>query len=215
MTRRFTAVRSRQTLVLFLKEPRLGRVKRRLAAAIGMGKALSFYRRSAARALALSRDKRWRTVVAVTPDRAAFGAALRALGCRARMIPQGRGDLGRRMARAFRRLAPAPTIIVGGDIPEMTASHIAAAFRALAANDVVFGPSSDGGYWLVGTRRARLAPIMFCGVRWSSAHALADTRANLGARIKVAEVQALDDVDDGESYRRFLERERAAALPLR
>ena len=85
-------------------------------------------------------------------------------------------------------------------------AHIAAAFKTLAAHDVVFGPSPDGGYWLVGTRRARLAPIMFRGVRWSGPHALADTRANLDARIKVAEVAGLDDVDDGESYRRFLAR---------
>ena len=49
------SARPRQTLVLFLKEPRMGAVKKRLAASIGAGAALSFYRRSAARALALSR----------------------------------------------------------------------------------------------------------------------------------------------------------------
>lgn len=215
MTRRESSSRPRQALVLFLKEPRMGRVKRRLAADIGMTAALSFYRRSIARALTLSRDKRWRTVIAVTPDRAAFGSGLRPLGCVAARIPQGRGDLGLRMARAFRRLAPAPTVIVGGDIPEMTAAHICAAFRALRAHDVVFGPSADGGFWLVGTRRAELAPAMFKNVRWSSPYALADARANLPRRFKLAKVQNLDDVDDGESYRRFRERARGAALPLR
>lgn len=207
--------RPRETLVLFLKEPRMGRVKNRLAADIGLGPALSFYRRSAGRALGLARDPRWRTIIAVAPDRAVHGAGLRSLACRARKIPQGHGDLGLRMARTFRKLAPSPAIIVGGDIPDMTAAHIAAAFRALRAHDAVFGPSIDGGFWLVGLRRADLAFLMFKGVRWSSPHALADARANLGASFKVAEVATLYDVDDGESYRRFLARARGGALRLR
>ncbi len=191
----------------------MGRVKRRLAADIGLGAALSFYRRSAARALALARDKRWRTIIALSPDRAAHGAGLRGLGCRAPKIPQGRGDLGLRMARTFLGLAPAPTVIIGGDIPEVTAAHIANAFAVLRGHDVVFGPSTDGGFWLVGLRRAELAPIMFKNVRWSGPHALADARANLGGAIRVAVADTLDDVDDGESYRRFLAR--GAGLRLR
>lgn len=207
--------RPRETLVLFLKEPRLDRVKRRLAADIGAPSALSFYRHSASRALKLSRDERWRTVAAVTPDRAAHGPSLRSLDCRAPIVPQGNGDLGARMTRAFICFAPSPTIIVGGDIPEMTAARIADAFRLLRANDAVFGPSSDGGFWLVGLRRAELAAPMFENVRWSSPHALADVRANLDSRVKVGLAAALEDVDDGESYRRFLERARGADLRLR
>jgi len=207
-----SAGRQRQTLVLFLKEPRLGAVKRRLAAGIGASAALSFYRRSAARALGLARDSRWRTVAAVTPDRAAFRPVLRALGPGVAKIPQGRGDLGARMAECFRRLAPAPVVIAGGDIPEMTAAHVARAFRLLRAHDVVLGPSPDGGFWLVGLRRPALAPILFRDVRWSGPHALADVGANLPSRVKLALADALDDVDDAESYRRFLVRARGLRL---
>jgi len=179
------------------------RVKRRLARDIGDVAALVFYRRCAARTLRLARDPRWQTVVALTPDRASRG--LRGLAPRnLRIVPQGRGDLGTRMARVFQTLGPGRIAIVGADIPDMNARHIARAFRALGGVDAVFGPAVDGGFWLVGLRRAALAPRIFANVRWSSRHALADVRKNLAVGARVALIETLEDVDDGESYRRFL-----------
>lgn len=191
-------------LVVFLKEPRLGRVKRRLAAEVGEAAALAFYRRSAAAILRLGRDPRWQTVVALTPDRAIFRAGLRGIappGIEA--VAQGQGDLGRRMANVFRKLAPA--IIIGSDIPGVRADHIARAFRALRGVDAVFGPAKDGGFWLVGLRRAAMAKRLFSQVRWSGPFAMADVRENLPAGARVALIDTLEDVDDGASYRRFLE----------
>ena len=178
----------RGLLILFARAPRLGTVKRRLAREVGDLAALRFHRATLREmARRLGRDRRWRTVLAVTPDRARFPIALP-------RVPQGRGDLGERMARALAR-DRRRAVLVGSDIPGIGAADIAAAFRALdGRGDAVFGPAEDGGYWLVGLGPRRpVAP--FHGVRWSGPHALADTVANCRGR-RVAMVRRLRDVDD-------------------
>jgi hypothetical protein len=103
------------------------------------------------------------------------------------------------MQRLFRRLPPGPAIVVGSDIPGLTPREIAKAFHRLRGADAVLGPAADGGYWLVGLRRSPRMLVPFCGVRWSSPHALADTLANLEGR-KVEAVATLSDVDTAEAY---------------
>jgi uncharacterized protein len=180
-------------LVLFLRAPALGTGKRRLAAEIGDAAALGFQRLMLARLMRrLGRDRRWRLRVALTPDRARRpGIAT---------MKQGRGDLGTRMQRALAACPPGPKILVGADIPALSASHIAEAFRLLGRHDVVFGPAEDGGYWLVGVRHRM---PNFGKIRWSSPHALADTLANLPKPVSVGFAATLSDVDDAESYRRY------------
>jgi hypothetical protein len=103
-------------------------------------------------------------------------------------------------------------VVVGSDIPEVTPQHIARAFAALGAHDLVFGPATDGGYWLVGARRRPALPAgLFDRVRWSTPHALADTLAGLPAGLRVATVDTLDDVDDGAAFARWRARRRAGA----
>lgn len=187
-------------LILFVKAPRLGRVKSRLARDIGRVGAWAFYRRQlTARVRDLARDRRWTFWLAVTPDRAVFDGGL--WPGRTRRLSQGGGDLGDRMLRTMAVLPPGPVVLIGADIPGVTPARIARAFRALGAHDAVFGPAADGGFWLVGLRRRPRLIDPFKGVRWSTDTALADTLANLkGAR--VARVDTLEDVDDGAAYAR-------------
>jgi uncharacterized protein len=175
------------TLLVFARAPRLGAVKRRLAAGIGAMAALRFYRTSLAALLAeVARDARWRTVIAATPDRTRARWPRRLP-----LAPQGRGDLGARLDRTTR--AHRRVVVVGSDIPGVTRADIAAAFRALGRADAVFGPAEDGGYWLVGLAPRRpLSP--FAAVRWSTEHALADTLANFHGR-RIALLRTLRDVD--------------------
>jgi hypothetical protein len=196
-------VRPRRHLVIFAKAPALGRVKRRLAADIGALAALRFQREATSRLLRrVARDRRWRCWLALTPDRAAAGPHFWPIPCR--RLAQGQGDLGRRMARPFDRLPRGEVVVIGSDIPDITASLIAAAFRLLGGNDLVLGPARDGGFWLIGGRR--LPRGLFAAVRWSSEHALADTLRNVPPRWRVARAATLDDVDDGAAYRRWLRR---------
>ncbi|MDN3563756.1 TIGR04282 family arsenosugar biosynthesis glycosyltransferase [Paeniroseomonas aquatica] len=178
----------RDALILFARAPRLGTVKRRLAQGIGAMAALRFYRGQLRRLVReLGRDPRWRLELAVTPDGARWpaGAPLR---------PQGRGDLGQRMQRALGRHRRA--VLVGSDIPGLGKADVAAAFRALGRADAVFGPSEDGGYWLVGFGPRR-PEHPFAAVRWSTGHALADTLANCRGH-RIALLRRLRDVDTAE-----------------
>jgi rSAM/selenodomain-associated transferase 1 len=186
------------------KSPRAGRVKQRLARSIGVTAATSFARICFAHTLLrLGSSARWRTVLAITPDTELTSALRpRALRGRIERLPQGGGDLGRRMQRLFRRLPPGPAIIVGSDIPGIGATEIERAFRLLGHADAVLGPAPDGGYWLIGLRRSPRLLAPFARVRWSSPHALADTLGNLEGR-RVALAGTLSDVDNEESYRRL------------
>jgi hypothetical protein len=117
-------MKRRNHLVIFVKAPELGRVKTRLAKDIGAGAALGFYRRTLAQlVLRVGGDKRWRTLLAVAPDRAARKSPIwpGRLPC----VKQGIGNLGARMGRVFTRLPPGPAIIIGADIPGITRAEIA------------------------------------------------------------------------------------------
>ncbi|MDX2307618.1 MAG: TIGR04282 family arsenosugar biosynthesis glycosyltransferase [Hyphomicrobium sp.] len=187
-------MRDQPTLVIMVKEPLAGRVKSRLARGIGPAAAASFYRQATASVLArIVRPREWRTVLAVAPDSARVS---RAWPGRIVRIGQGGGDLGERLQRLFDGTGRGPIVIIGSDVPAITASGIRRAFRALGGADAVLGPSTDGGYWLIGVARRRgHAPRCFDAVRWSSAHALRDTLANLD-RLHVALIDTLDDVDE-------------------
>jgi rSAM/selenodomain-associated transferase 1 len=177
--------------------PVAGGAKTRLAREIGVGAATRFARQATAALLQrVAHDQRWQTILAVSPD---AGLASR---CWPRGIPrigQGRGDLGRRMQRIMRRMPPGPVVIVGTDVPGIKPAHIAEAFRRLGRHEAVFGPATDGGYWLVGLKRRSRLLHPFADVRWSSPHALADTLANLEGH-SVAFVATLSDVDDGSDF---------------
>jgi hypothetical protein len=191
----------RRHLIVFARAPVLGGGKRRLARDIGDVAALRFERLMLARLLRrLGRDRRWRLRLAVTPDRARHRKRLWPRGIQ--IIGQGRGDLGERMQRALAACPPGPAMLVGTDIPALGSGHIGDAFRLLGWHDVVFGPAADGGFWLVGARRAPRLPPLFGEVRWSGPHALADALANLPRRVMVGFAATLDDVDDGAAYRR-------------
>ena len=189
-------------LVIMARLPVMGRVKTRLAREVGAVEATRFYRHTLRTVVCrLGRDPRWRTVLAVSPD-AAIGA--RGWPAGAARMPQGRGDLGRRMQRLVEAPPPGRVLVVGTDIPGIRPAHIAGAFRLLGSHDAVLAPAGDGGYWLVGLRRVPPTTCPFTGVRWSSPHALADTCANLaaaGARVGMAAL--LHDVDTSADLRRM------------
>ncbi|MXP65129.1 glycosyltransferase [Roseomonas sp. M0104] len=181
----------RDTVLIFARAPRLGAVKRRLARGIGAMAALRFYRTQlAAVAREVARDGRWDVHLATTPPGARACWPMR-LPC----VPQGQGDLGARLDRTT-RAHRGRVVVIGSDIPGITAGDIRAAFRALGRADAVFGPAEDGGYWLVGLSAQRPCRP-FREVRWSTEHALADTLANFVGR-RVALLRTLRDVDTAE-----------------
>jgi len=186
----------RRHLVIFARTPAFGVGKRRLAAGAGELATLRFQRFMVADLRRrLGRDRRWRTWLALTPDRDAAG--------RPDVLAQGGGDLGARLRRLLKALPPGPVVVIGSDTPGVTPTDIARAFHALGAADAVFGPARDGGYWLIGLKRTPRRRDPFDGVRWSTSHALADTLANLEGR-PVARLRTLEDIDDVDSLERAM-----------
>lgn len=201
------------TVVIFAKVPMPGRVKTRLAQGIGPIAATWWYRRQLARLVrCVGHDRRWRTVLAVSPDIA--GLTSRLLPRSVARVPQGTGDLGDRMARAL-RIAAGPVLVIGSDIPGIDAAGIARAFAALRGKDAVLGPSADGGYWLIGMANGARPqpPNLFSGVRWSSRHALADTMFGLRP-LHIGLADMLRDVDTSDDLAAYARATRTHRRPV-
>lgn len=196
-------------LVVFARAPRPGQVKRRLAAQIGDEAALAFYRANLFDLLArMTEGPRWRCQLVVTPDDAVGDDALWPPGIE--RSAQGEGDLGERMRRALETAPPGPAALIGSDVPGIEPAPVARAFAALERHDFVFGPSPDGGFWLVATARTQPLPETFlCGVRWSSPCALADSLASLPPDATFTLVDELEDVDDVATWQRWQRRMKA------
>jgi hypothetical protein len=123
-------------------------------------------------------------------------------------ISQGPGTLGTRMARVVRALLARhrTVLVIGTDSPTFPIRYVARARALLASADLVFGPSEDGGYYLLGQRRVE--PRVFRGIPWGSGEVLAATLARLDPR-HVALLPRWYDVDrpaDLERLRRELTR---------
>ena len=177
-----------------VKAPVAGRVKTRLGCDIGMTNAAWWYHHQTARLLRRLRDPRWHIVLAVakTPNQSDPPIWPKEL----RRIDQGTGDLGQRMKRLLSRFKMASAVIIGSDIPQIEKRHIAEAFKRLSKNQFVFGPSTDGGFWLVGApRSASLPNSIFTNCRWSTEYALMDAKRSLSDRTS-EDVATLSDVDD-------------------
>jgi rSAM/selenodomain-associated transferase 1 len=196
----------RDKLIVFVKAPRSGAVKTRLAAAIGHEAACSAYR-SLVETL-LGRIGGLRSVeLRYAPDDAANEIAgwLRP-GWETR--PQGAGDLGERLQRAFAEgfsEGSCRIVTIGSDCPDMTSADVQDAWTALAEKDVVLGPATDGGYWLIGLRQPQ--PSLFEDMAWSTesvAQQTIERAQRLGLSTKV--LRQLADVDSEADWKGFLAR---------
>ena len=68
-----------------------------------------------------------------------------------------------RMARALGCFPNRPVVLIGSDIPDLSAENIDQAFAALGRCDLTFGPARDGGYWLVGARESAMMAAAYNG----------------------------------------------------
>jgi glycosyltransferase A (GT-A) superfamily protein (DUF2064 family) len=96
-------------------------------------------------------------------------------------------------------------VLVGVDIPDLSASIIEDAFHMLSINDAVFGPAKDGGYYLVGLKR----PVkeLFVDIEWSTAHTLKQTVMKAGVLgLTVSFTDTLFDLDTMEDFKKVKER---------
>jgi rSAM/selenodomain-associated transferase 1 len=202
-------VNRRNVLVIFARAPQPGQVKTRIAAELGSVEALEIYRTLAARTIAAARSgTNYGITVAYSP-RDAEGAMRDWLGASLSLRPQRDGDLGARMAAAiddeFARRAHRVAVI-GTDCPGLTSALIETAFARLDQSDVVLGPTTDRGYYLIGM--ARPLPELFHDVPWSSPATLRVTVERARQRgLRVELLEELADIDTADDWRDWLNRQ--------
>ena len=187
-------------LAVFLKAPRLGAVKTRLAAVIGERHALRLYRVLAARTLTTVRTAGLEPIIWYSPTDARSEMEFW-LGDAWELRPQVTGDLGARLAAAAHAVQRGQVwVAIGADCPSMTASILRDACTCLERSAVVIGPALDGGYYLIGGRTP--LPDIFTAMPWGTDRLLIETRARL-TRISAAwhELTTLRDVDTAEDAR--------------
>jgi rSAM/selenodomain-associated transferase 1 len=185
-------------VVVFAKAPVPGLAKTRLAPALGPAGAAALAGRMLRHAVAQALAARIGPVEVCAAPEASHPAFVR-LAARGRvaLTAQGDGDLGQRMHRAFARVLAMRThaLLIGTDAPALGAAVLREAAAALSAHDAVFVPTFDGGYALVGLRRADAR--CFAGVPWSTPAVMARTREALrAAGLRWAELAPLADIDE-------------------
>lgn len=187
------------SLILFARAPRAGEVKTRLLPAVGPSGAARLYRaflEDAARVY--SGRGRWSAVLCAEARGSEELAGIFAGGWR--IEAQSEGDLGDRLARAFRaefaRGAPA-AVAVGSDHPSLPRDRLVEAFATLAdESDAALVPAEDGGYCAIGLRAGTDVDTVFRDIPWSTPSVLAATFDRLRtARLRVRELASAYDVD--------------------
>lgn len=190
---------SKLAIIVFVKNPELGKVKTRLAQTIGDQKALEVY-------LALCEYTR-QLLLHIDCDRYVFydqniiaddawdsGAFMKKV--------QSSGDLGERIEKAFDEILDQyeKVIIIGSDCPQIQKKHIDLAFESLNQTDIIIGPSLDGGYYLLGMKENQ--SYLFKDMPWSTALLFGECLRKIFSRNKsVTELEYLTDVDYEEDLK--------------
>ncbi len=160
------------TVALFAKYPVPGLAKTRLIPALGAEGAAMVHRRLVERTLRVIRESGLPFTVWTTGAPHSDFAAW--LGSDVPLMAQSEGDLGERLACAL-----TPAILLGADIPDLSADHLRDAAALLRNAPAVIGPALDGGYYLLALRDP--APFLFTDMEWGTHTVLRETQRRLDA----------------------------------
>ncbi|MCG9792248.1 TIGR04282 family arsenosugar biosynthesis glycosyltransferase [Flavobacterium algicola] len=179
-------------LLIFTRNPQLGKVKTRLAKSIGDEKALQVYK----------------DLLKHTMEQTQFLDCDKYVFYDTTIIEndiwnninyhkkiQAQGDLGQRMQAAFEELfamGHKKCIIVGSDLFDLNSMDIKHAFHAMDYNEVVIGPAVDGGYYLMGLKK--INPLLFANKEWGTETVLAATLNDIPMH-HVYLLKTLNDID--------------------
>jgi rSAM/selenodomain-associated transferase 1 len=164
-------------VLLFVKYPAPGKVKTRLAKKLGAERAAQVYRNFVLDILDTLQRLDVKLRIFFEPADALDGLR-QWLGEDYSYIVQSGGNLGKRMknaflygfAEGFSRL-----VLIGSDLPDLPADFISLGLEALDTHDAVLGPSSDGGYYLIGFSKEDFLPEAFDNVAWGTDRVFAHT----------------------------------------
>lgn len=185
---------SKALVIVFVKNIKLGKVKTRLAKTIGNQGAFEVYSElvkvTEKASKNLSADKRIYFSEAIVESQWKNDY---------KAIQQG-ADLGERMKNAFKKGFEDGydrIVLIGSDLPDITANHINQGLKALKENEVVFGPAEDGGYYLIGL--SKMHDFVFNNKPWSEVHLLKETLKELKEKqVTFTTLETLNDIDTYE-----------------
>ena len=198
-----------QALAIFCKIPERGFVKTRLAASVGDQKALEIYlellKITDQETKPFSSSRHLFLVSALEDSIEKMRSTLQQqdlfIDPKINFAVQQGENLGLRMFAAFKNLFKnhRSVVLIGCDLPDLTSALISKAFDALQSNDLVIGPSCDGGYYLIGLKKEM--PDLFKEISWSSEKVLKQTleraeRLSLKVQLleKLRDIDTLDDL---------------------
>ena len=178
-------------LIIFVKNIVLGKVKTRLAKTIGIQGAFEVYKHIVAQ-LENETSK-------VNHDKHIYfsDVVIKEKWPKDQKFVQSEGDIGMRMKNAFEEAfnqGYKRVVLVGSDIPDLTFKIIDSAFDELENHKTVFGPSEEGGYYLVGLNEMDVS--IFEGVEWSTEQVLAQSLNKVSSYALVEELNDIDTIDD-------------------
>lgn len=188
----------KSALIIFVRNPVLGKVKTRLAAGIGEAKALQVYEHLLQHTQSIVNDLEV-TKFVYYADEINNSDLWNDLEKR----KQHGDDLGERMQNAFEELFAAgfsKVCIIGSDCFELTSDIVTKAFAVLDTKDLVIGPVMDGGYYLLGTNK--LIPQLFINKTWSTSTVFSDTLKDAASlNLSVMQLPVLNDIDNESDFR--------------
>lgn len=187
-------------LLIFTRYPKPGKTKTRLIPAVGPEGAATIQRELTEHTIQTVRSLQARlpelvSTVFYTGTTQQQMAAW--LGSDLQYRPQGEGNLGQRMQASFQAafaMGAKRVVIIGIDCPELAVTDLEQAFIALSKQAIVFGPATDGGYYLLGQQH--LVPELFVNVEWGTDQVLAQSLAiATQLNLTVQQLRPLTDID--------------------
>jgi rSAM/selenodomain-associated transferase 1 len=191
-------------LLFFIKNPEKGKVKTRLASAVGEKKAVKLYKRFLLEMLFTLNRGTFLFYLCYSPE-SPLSDLKDWLGDHYLYMPQSGENLGERMKNGFAEaifMNFKRVVLIGSDIPDLPLEFIEEAFTSLMEKDAVIGPSFDGGYYLIGFKDKTFSPRVFEGIRWSTQSVFEKTLNILKQEgLAVHTLQPLRDIDTVEDLR--------------
>jgi len=191
-------------LLFFIKDPEKGKVKTRLASAIGDKMAVKLYRRFLLEMLFTLNRGTFLFYLCYSPENS-LDNLKDWLGDHYLYMSQGGENLGEKMKNSFVEafsMSFKRVVLIGSDIPDLPLEFIEEAFTSLREKDGVIGPSFDGGYYLIGFKNETFSPRVFDGIHWSAGSVFEETLKVLKQEgLTVHTLQPLRDIDTVEDLR--------------
>jgi rSAM/selenodomain-associated transferase 1 len=200
---------SKNALIIFTRNPILGSCKTRLAQTVGDEDALAIYKILLEHTVKITKDLNLDKYVYYSNSVAKNDVWNEDIF---RKKKQDGLDLGQRMSNAFLdlfALGYEKIIIIGSDMYDLSKTDLENAFSCLEKNEIVVGPASDGGYYLLGMKK--LHPAVFENKNWGNNAVFEDTMADL-AKKRICKLQERNDIDVYEDivglsiFQKFIEK---------